>query len=201
MKRSLHCFILTVSALLLLAKTAGAADPLSTDACTKADQYPFPEAYRVAASWRSGEVVASPTLLTEILEEFCKEAIALVNEKGLANEKIDKASSRVLSKILDREADEKSQRPTTGALLRAEFGAAGLSRPVYKRSARLEIKYVLEIDTLQVNAEIFPKATLLLLQPGKVHVKGIRNGKTVCTQGLTLVAGQIHRYTCEAHPP
>lgn len=181
--------------LVALGSRAAAAD---APACADPARYPYPQAAAAAEAWRSA---ASPAFLRGVLTEYCTAATRVAEEKGLSNEQVDRLSGNVLRKLLDKEADDTNQRPTTGALLRAELGAAGFSRPVLKRAARLAIRYEQEVDAFQLGADTFPKRALLLVPPGQVLVQGIRNGKPVCSDNLTLLAGREHRYTCAAGRP
>ena len=199
MKPDLHAIGFGLLLILMVQGCTAATHP-SAQQCSGAS-VPFPKAERVVSGWGSNTSVAvSGALRTSILRDFCMAGQELAAEKNLSLEQIDAVADKVLTKFQEKEADQTDKGRTMGSFLRAEFGAAGFAKPTLKQSVRVEMDYQLDVDQVRVGSEILVRANVFLLPPGKLHLEGLRAGATVCAGDLSLVLGQVARFSCAKVP-
>jgi hypothetical protein len=179
---------LTFAAVALFPLAAGAQD------CAP---QAFPQVAQGIAAWevRTGAIVMG-AVKREVLDEFCKAAQEVIDEKKADKGAIDGAAQQIVSEYLDREADSKRTGRSIGAIMRTEFKAAGFSRPQVKRRVRVSFKYTRDVDEIKAGSETFPKATALLLPAGTILIQALLNTAVVCSKQLDLKPGVDAEFGC-----
>lgn len=182
--------------LLILAVMAGTliAPPVHAAACDPAVQ---PAATGALATWerRTGIALAA-SVRADVLKEFCQSAQELIAEKKAEPAAIAAVAQKALDEHLDREVDPVRPARSIGAVLRAEFKAAGFSRPQARRRVLVSMAYTKDVDALLAGDDAYPKAKALLLPTGAVTLKALHKTKVVCTQSLDLKVGVDAVFSC-----
>lgn len=169
--------------------------------CSAADIARFPSVAPAIDAWSTKHGFTLLKSTKELVaDQFCEAAMKALNEHKASDVEINNASGEVLFDFLDRENNDESTMRSMTASLNSALGAAGLSRPVMRRLARIKIEYAKVRPTLmRIGNEVLPAQDFYLIVPGPsvIKIAGILNDTTVCNGMGQPVTGQLVSIRCE----
>jgi hypothetical protein len=191
MSKACSC-IVVFGILVLVTDTAVAQD------CARSDELTYnPQVEEALVKWEASRKIAVvETAKGKVLKDYCAAAKRLVTERNISADSVGAVSDRIVFGYLDRAADPNKAGQSMSAVMRVEFGAAGLSPPEVKRFGKLLITYTLDVDAIRVRDKSYGRLAGLLLELGPARIEGMKSQKRMCAGDVQIDASVVANFRC-----
>lgn len=145
---------------------------------------------------QANRIIVDTDVAASIRSQFCVSSASQKNSAAASADQFRNALSLTIREYLDSQVGLTDQGPTFNALLGANLGSPGLSRPTARIYGRIKVTYTVGVDAVKLRGKTYAPFSTFLLTTGKATFEGFTGNTPTCAVQVDVKAAPDASIQC-----